>query len=142
MASVAPDPWLAPTASPPSPLQRPGGVTFACVLSMVLGALGIVAGFAIFLASAAFSLIPIVGPFFAIFGVMIAVISIAMGGFGVVAGSQAMQGVSWARWALVVLLAVGGVFSIQSIVIPVLNIAGIIMLMNRDASEWFAAVGR
>ncbi|MHB8586525.1 MAG: hypothetical protein ACYDDF_11925 [Thermoplasmatota archaeon] len=134
------------------PLARPGGVTFACILSIVLGILGIIAGATLFLVASALTALfgtlfgPLIGaiPFAA--GTVLGGIPLGLGILGVVAGSQGLKGAEWARWTMVVLFAIGAVtmlpafVSVLPLAIVVLNIFAIVYLVNAQASEWFARI--
>lgn len=116
---------------------RPGGVTYACVLSIVLGAMACVAALFILAFASFFALIPFAGPALASVGFLIAIIPAAVGVLGIVAGAQGLQGASWARWTMVALFGVGALMGLTTLVIPALNILAIVMLVNQDAARWF-----
>ena len=145
---VTPRPYepFAPPAQAAAPMERPGGVTFACVTSIVLGALGILGGLLLFAWGAAFSIIPILG----IFGFLAAMAGVVVGGMGalgVATGVAGLRGAPWARWTMVVLYVLGALLGLTSIAAgaPVLlvglNGVALWFLLNEDANRWYAAAG-
>lgn len=138
-ATLPPPPPMEAPEAYRAPSQRPGGVTYACILSIVLGAFGCLGGLVLLAVSGFYSLIPVVGSIFATFGLFLAVMVAGVGVLGIVAGVQGMNGQSWARWTLVVLLALGALTAITTLVVPALNITAIVMLVNADANAWFAS---
>ena len=139
--SPPPPPAYAPVTavspeSGPGAAARPPGVTYACVLSIVLGCLGAMAGLFVLAFSAAFAAFPVVGlfgVFFAFFGILF----LAMAAVGIVAGVQGLKGADWARWTMVVLFGVGALVGLSTLVVPALNIVAIVMLVNAQATAWF-----
>lgn len=134
---------------------RPGGVTFACVLSIVLGAFGVVAGLVVMLVASLIG--SIVGAVMgssapttlgAGIGLMIGLFPMAMGVLGIVAGTQGLKGASWARWTMVVLFALGALFTVGGfaavlpLAITALDVVAIVMLTNAQATSWFNALAR
>lgn len=122
-----------PARAPP----RPGGVTFACVLSMAWGALGALFGLAVFAVGGFLGFIPVVGPFLAAGSLFIGGPILAIGILGIVAGAKGMNGESWARWAMVVMFGLGAFAMFATIVVAAANVTAIVMLVKKDAQEWF-----
>lgn len=116
---------------------RPGGVTYACVLSIVLGALGALAGVVLFAFATLFSLIPFVGVIFGAFGGLAGALVLGMGVLGIVAGAQGLQGAPWSRWTMIALFGVGAIFSFTTLVVPALNVVAIVMLSLQPATTFF-----
>jgi RimJ/RimL family protein N-acetyltransferase len=131
-----------PVAAPSAPTTRPGGVTFACVLSIVLGAIGCVSAFALLTYASFAGSLPYPGPPTAELGALAALALAAFGVMGIVAGTQGLRGVAWTRWAMVALFGVGAAFAITTLVIPALNVLAIVFLVQRDAVRWFEAQQR
>ncbi|MEA3199925.1 MAG: hypothetical protein QOE90_1353 [Thermoplasmata archaeon] len=130
--------WVtAPLASPHASPERPGGVTYAGVLAIVLGAIGCLWGLATFMLASVFSAIPFFGPIFAPFALFFGVVFLAMGALGIVAGAQTLQGQAWARWTLVALFAMGALAGISTLVVTALDVVAIVMLVKADATAWF-----
>src|ERR1051326_1773339 len=97
-------PPMAPVAAAP---VRPGGVTYACVLSIVLGSLGALAGVALFTLAAFLSWIPVPGLFFGASGGLLGPVCLAMRILGIVEAPRGLKGEPWTRWTMVVLFAIG-----------------------------------
>lgn len=131
--------------APQAPRPRPGGVTFAGTLAVVLAALGILGGLVVMSMGVAFaSSVPIIG-FLGAFAVAIGMMVVAMGVLGLVAGVMALQGASWARWTLVVLYVLGALQGLAGmgagvplLLVP-LNGVAVWLLVNEDASAWYAS---
>lgn len=132
----SPPAWALTPEAPRAP-ERPGGVTYAGVLAIALGALGCLWGLAAFVLSSAIALIPFIGPIFAPFGLFLGLVFMAMGALGIVAGAQALQGQTWARWTLVVLFAMGALAGLSTLVVAALDVVAIVMLVKADATAWF-----
>jgi hypothetical protein len=124
----------------------------------VLGALGVAAGIAVLfwvlflgaLFSQMFSWIPVVGWWFGAFGSFAVAffafwgfVAIAWGVLGIVAGTAGYRGAMWARWTMVALFALGLFASFGGALLGVVgilvNAAGIVLLVLKDASAWFEA---
>ena len=125
--------------------ERPGGVTFACVLSIVLGSFGALGGLALLALGSAFtSVMPALG----LLGAMAAVLGLfvaAVGALGIAAGIVGLKGKAWARWTMVVLFGIGAAQFLLALpeVLPLVLVAlegsAIFFLVNGQASAWFGA---
>lgn len=138
--------------------ERPPGVTFACVASIVYGSLAIAlaALSLLFLvaftgamaqATAGWMLVfwpaAILGWLGAILAVFALVVFLPIGILGLVAGIHGLQGAAWARWMMVALYGLGalalagGAMAVFPLALVALNVVAIVMLVNAPASEWF-----
>lgn len=141
-AVYAPSPTPVAPHHAPAPV-RPGGVTFACVLSIVFGSLGALGGLILVAGGAAFAAaMPFIGVFGAVFAVL-GVVFLAMGALGIAAGTMGLKGANWARWTMVVLYGLGALQSLLAfqavfpLLIAALQITALVMLVNAPATAWF-----